>query len=81
MASQQPTPKHHDETALIALEQALKDACQVLKAYDPDRDWAKDAEVQQDLAEKLMDLVDTGVRDPRELCRRLLESFELDAPH
>jgi hypothetical protein len=81
MASQQPTPKHHDETTLIALEQALKDACQVLKAHDPDRDWAKDAEVQQALAEKLMDLVDTGVRDPRELCRRLLESFELDTPH
>ena len=81
MASQQPTPKHHDETVLIALEQALKDACSVLKAHDPVRDWATDAEVQQALAEKLMDLVDTGVRDPRELCSRVLESFELDVSH
>jgi hypothetical protein len=80
MASQQP-PKSHDETALVALEQALRDACQVLKAHDPDRDWDKDAEVQQALAEKLMDLVDTGVRDQGELCRRVLESFELDVPH
>jgi hypothetical protein len=80
MRSQQPL-KSHDETTLAALEQALKDACQVLKAHDPDRDWDKDAEVQQALAEKLMDLVDTGVRDPRELCSRLLKSFDLDAPH
>ena len=80
MASQQP-PKSHDETTLVALEQALRDVCQVLKARDPDRDWDKDAEVQQALAEKLMDLVDTGVRDPRELCSRMLESFELDVPH
>jgi hypothetical protein len=37
--------------------------------------------VQQILAEKLMDLVDTGVRDPRELCNQMLKSFDLDAPH
>jgi len=80
MVSQAP-PKHHDETTLLALEQALRDVCQILKARDPDRDWDKDAEVQQALAEKLMDLVDTGVKDPRELCTRLLKSFDLDAPH
>ena len=80
MASQQPR-KNHDETALVALEQAFRDVCQVLRAHDPDRDWDKDAEVQQALAEKLMDLVDAGVRDPKELCSRMLESFELDAPH
>ena len=50
MASK-PPPKHHDETTLVALEQALRDVCQVLKAHDPDRDWDKDAEVQQALAE------------------------------
>jgi hypothetical protein len=80
MASQQ-SPKRHNETTLVALEQALRDVCQVLKAHDPDRDWDKDAKVQQALAEKLMDLADTGVRDPRELCRRMLQSFDLDAPH
>jgi hypothetical protein len=80
MASQAPQ-KNHDETTLVALEQALRDVCQVLKARDPNRDWEKDAEVQQALAEKLMDLVDTGVRDPKELCSRMLKSFDLDAPH
>jgi hypothetical protein len=80
MRSQQPL-KGHDETTLLALEQALRDVRQVLKAHDPDRDWDKDGEVQQALAEKLMDLVDTGVKDPRELCTRLLKSFDLDAPH
>lgn len=60
----------------LKLEQALKDVCQVLKAHDPDRDWEKDAEVQQALAEKLMDLADAGVRDPRELCSRMLQSFD-----
>jgi hypothetical protein len=80
MRSQQP-PKRHDETTLLALEQALRDIRQVLKAHDPDRDWDKDGEVQQAVAEKLMDLVDTGVRDPRELCTRLRKSFDLDAPH
>jgi hypothetical protein len=53
----------------------------VRKAHDPDRDWTNNAEAQQALAEKLMDLVDTGVRDPRELCSRMLKSFDLDAPH
>ena len=80
MASQQPS-KGHDETTLAALEQALRDVCQVLKARDPDRDWDKNAEVQQALAEKLMDLAATGVTDPRELCSQMLESFDLDAPH
>jgi hypothetical protein len=79
MASHTP-PKYHNETTLVALEQALS-VCQVLKAHDPDRDWEKDSGVQQALAEKLMDLVDTGVRDPRELCSRMLNSFDLDAPH
>jgi hypothetical protein len=80
MASQNP-PKSQDQTTLVALEQALRDVCQVLKAHDPDRDWDTDAEVQQALAEKLMDLADAGVRDPIELCSRMLEGFGLDAPH
>ena len=74
MAPQAP-PKHHDETTLVVLEQVLKDVCQVLKAHDPDRNWEKDAEVQQALAEKLMDLAaekpmdlaDAGARPKRAL--------------
>jgi hypothetical protein len=80
MASQQP-PKSHDETTLVALEQALRDVCQVLKAHDPYHDWDRDSEVQQALAKKLMALADTGVRDPKELRSRMLESFDLDQPH
>jgi hypothetical protein len=80
MASRPPR-KHHDEATLVALEQALKDVCQVLKAHDPARNWENDAEVQQALAEKLMDLADAGVKDPEELCSRMLQSFDLDAPH
>lgn len=80
MVSQQP-PKSHDEATLDVLEQALRDVWQVLKAHDPDRDWDKDAEVQQALADKLMDLADAGVRDQRELCSRMLQNFDLDPPH
>ena len=46
MASQQ-APKSHDETTLIALEQALKDVWQALEAHDPDRDWDKDADLSE----------------------------------
>lgn len=63
------------------LEQALKDVCQVLKAHDPDHDWHKGAGVQQALAEKLISLAAAGVRDQRELCSRVLQSFDLDEPH
>jgi hypothetical protein len=72
MASQK-TPKSQDQITLVALEQALRDVCQVLKAHDPDRDWDTDAEVQQ--------ATDAGVRDPIELWSRMLEGFGLDAPH
>ena len=48
MASQQ-APKSHDETTLIALEQALKDVWQALEAHDPDRDWDKDADFRRGL--------------------------------
>ena len=40
MGSRQP-PKSYDETTLQALEQALKEVSQVLKAHDPFRDWDK----------------------------------------
>ena len=65
MASRQPR-KSYDETTLQALEQALKDVWQVLKAHDPLRDWDKDTEFQRVLAEKLMDLADAGVTEQQD---------------
>jgi hypothetical protein len=76
MDSQQP-PKSYDETTLQALEQALKDVWQVLKAHEPFRDWDKDADFRRGLAEKLMDLADAGVTDPQEFRSRVLASCDL----
>ena len=50
MASRQPATSY-DETTLQALEQALRDVWQVLKAHDPLRDWDKDADFRRGLAE------------------------------
>jgi hypothetical protein len=80
MASRHP-PKSYDETTLQALEQALRDVWQVLKAHDPLRDWDKDSEFQKGLAEKLMALADAGVTDPQELRSRVLASCDLKLPH
>ena len=76
MASQQP-PKNHEETTLLALEQALKDVWQALKAHDPDRDWDKDADFRRGLADKLMDLADAGVTEPHEFRTKVLASCDL----
>ena len=76
MASQHP-PRSYDETTLQALEQALRDVWQVLKAHDPFRDWNKDADFRRSLAEKLMDLADAGVTEPQELRTRILASCDL----
>ena len=80
MASRQP-PKSYDETTLQALEQALKDVWQVLKAHDPLRDWDKDTDFRRGLAEKLMDLADAGVTEPQEFRSRVLASCDLKAFH
>ena len=80
MASRQP-PRSYDETTLQALEQALKDVWQVLKAHDPCRDWDKDAEFQRGLAGKLMALADAGVTDRQELRSRVLASCDLKPSH
>ena len=76
MASRQP-PKSYDETTLQALEQALRDVWQVLKAHDPLRDWDKDTDFRRGLAEKLMDLADAGVTEPQEFRSRVLASCDL----
>jgi len=80
MASRQP-PRRYDETTLLALEQALRDVWQVLKAHDPLRDWDKDTEFQRVLAEKLMDLADAGVTEQQEFRRRVLADCDLALSH
>ena len=80
MASQHPA-RGYDETTLLALEQALKDVWQVLRAHDFYRDWDRDPELKGDLAQTLMGLADIGVRDPQELHRRTLATLDLDPPH
>ena len=80
MASRQP-PRSYDETVLQALEQALKDVWQVLKAHDPYRDWDKDPDFRRGLAEKLMDLADAGVTERQELRSRVLAICDLRPLH
>jgi hypothetical protein len=80
MGSRLP-PKSYDETTLQALERALKDVLQVLKAHEPFRDWDKDADFRRGLAEKLMDLADAGVTDPQEFRSRVLASCDLKPSH
>ena len=80
MASRRP-PRSFDETTLQALEHALRDVWQVLKAHDPHHDWDKDSEFQQGLAATLMDLADAGVTDRQELRSRALATFDLNPSH
>jgi hypothetical protein len=58
----------------------MRDIWQVLKAYDPHRDWDKDPELNRALVEKLMDLADAGVTDAHEFCSRTLATFDLQSP-
>jgi hypothetical protein len=65
---------------LAALEHALREVCEVLKAHDPYRDWEKDdPDLTRALAEKLMDLIDAGVKDPNELRDKALKSLSLES--
>ena len=53
MASRNPL-RSYDDATLDALEEALRDVWQVLKAHDPYPDWQEDPEMKRALAEKLM---------------------------
>ena len=76
MASQYPKHVYDDET-LHALEAALRDVWLVLKAHHPDGEW--EAELKTEIAYRLMELADSGVRDPAELRARTLETLPLTA--
>jgi hypothetical protein len=73
--------KRYDDTTLLALEQARTDVWDVLKGHDPYRDWDKDPALKQVLAEKLMDLADTGVTDRQELRNGTLATLDLKLLH
>ena len=66
---------------LLALEQALRDVWEVLKAHDPYGDWDNKPELKRQVARTLMALADTGVTQPQELRSRMLECFDLKPPH
>lgn len=76
MASQYP-PRSYDERTLQALEQALRDVCQVLKAHNHYLDWSNDPEAKRNLAFMLMTFADCGVTDPQELRGKALARFNL----
>lgn len=80
MASRNP-PEYYDDETLAALEQALRDVWQVLKAHDPYPNWNEDPELKRSLAMKLLALANTGVKDPAELRSRALQSLPLTRAH
>jgi hypothetical protein len=75
-----PQKSYNDKT-LLAIEQARRDVWDVLKGYDPLRDWDKDPALKQVLADKLMDLADTGVTDRQDLRNGTLAILDLKLPH
>lgn len=72
MASQYPR-KSYDEKTLQALELALIDVLQVLKAHD----CTVDRDVKSNLAFMLMNFADCGCTDPQELRSKALANFDL----
>jgi hypothetical protein len=80
MASRNPL-RSYDDATIDALEEALRDVWQVVKAHDPYPDWQEDPEMKRALAEKLMALADSGVRDSQEIRRKTIQSFGLGLPH
>jgi len=80
MASRRPS-QSYDEKTVVALEQALRDVWQVLKAHHPSHDWDRDSEFQQGLASTLMDLADAGVTDAQELRNMALATLHLKPVH
>jgi hypothetical protein len=74
-----PSPDPYDDETLTTLVQALRDVCQVLEAH---LTYPKDIDpvLKQELAFRLMALVDSGIRDPQELRSRTLKSFPLARP-
>ena len=77
MGSYLPSNNYYDDELLSALEHALLDVWQVLKAHAPYPGWQDDDELKTDIAYTLMALADLGVRDPAELRARTLRTLPL----
>jgi hypothetical protein len=80
MASQYTLASRHDKIAL-AVEEALREIWKILQAHERFHDLDEDPELGQAIADKLMNLVDSGVTDPKELRRQTLEMFDLKPTH
>jgi hypothetical protein len=79
MSSLNPRRTYSD-TTLFAIEQAIRDVGEVLKAHAPSSDWDKDPGLRNTLVEIALDLVDSGVTDTQELRSKMLENFSLKPP-
>ena len=79
-ASQKPPMGQHEKNAL-AVEEAVREIWKILQAHDRFRDLDEDPELGQAIADRLMNLVDSGVSDPKELRRQTLQLFDLKPPH
>ena len=74
-----PNPsRRYSDATLFALEQAMRDVWEVLKAHSPSSDWNADPGLNNTLVEMLLDLADSGVTDPQELRTKMLENFKFE---
>ncbi len=72
--------RRYSDTTLFALEQAMRDVWEALKAHSPCSDWDKDPRLSNTLVEMALDLVDSGVTDTQELRSKMLENFSFKPP-
>ena len=66
MASRSTLSHYYDDAMLFALDEALRDVWQVLIAHNPYLTREADSELQTAVAETLIDLADSGIRNPNE---------------
>ena len=67
----------YDPKTLAAMDQAFAAVWRMLRADDPFRDYAGDADLRMAIGKKLLNLVADGVTDPLRLRNRTVESLLL----
>jgi hypothetical protein len=65
----------YDPKTLAAMDQAFAAAWHMLRADDPFRDYASDAELKRAIGKNLLKLVADGVTDPLRLRNLTVESL------
>jgi hypothetical protein len=70
----------YDPKTLAAMDQAFVPIWHILKANDPSRDSADDAELRIAIGKKLLNLVSDGVTDPLQLRNLTVQSLILQRP-